>query len=301
MRAIVLMSSYNGEKYIQTQIDSILNQKCRIPFELCVRDDGSSDRTCEILEEYAQKGLLQWYTGPNLRSAKSFLELIDHCPGYEYYAFADQDDYWQPDKLDRGVAALETVTGPGLYFSNARLVDSKLNDLGRDVYHTCPYRDYYTLLCQGGLLGCTMVFNAPLANLIQNSPTPDTLIMHDFYTAAVCDLFDGHILYENTATMLYRQHSNNVIGVSCGPLQTIKNRFNAITKKSAISIAQQAQSMLRCFPDIPDPKKCEWLETVANYRKNIFSAFSLATSSKTRYCNKNKAFTLRLALLLRNR
>lgn len=301
MKIAVLLSSYNGEKYIETQIDSILAQQCRLPFDLWVRDDGSSDRTCQILQRYADEGKLQWYTGKNLRSAKSFMNLIRHCPEYDFYAFADQDDYWLPEKLDRGIAALADMQCPGLYFANARLVDSDLKDLGRDVYKVNPYRDYYTLMCAGGLLGCTMVFNRALAQLLTEAELPKELIMHDFYAAAVCDLFDGQICYDPGAYMLYRQHGNNVVGVARTKLDALRNRICAITSKSTVSVSQQAQSILQCYPEIPDTNKKKWLVRVAGYQQSFGSALSLALSSKTHYCNWNKALTIRLSLLMRNR
>lgn len=301
MKAAILLSSYNGENYIQTQIESILAQQCDIPFDLWVRDDGSSDSTCQILQHYAEAGQLRWYTGANLKPAKSFLDLVKHCPGYDYYAFADQDDYWQPEKLSRGITKLQTAEGPALYFANARLVDSELGDLGRDVYKCCPYSDYYTLLCQGGLLGCTMVFNGALAKLLQNASMPENLMMHDFYVAAVCALFDGDIHYDSEAVMLYRQHGNNVVGVSRSKFQALKSRMLSITRKETVSVALQAHSMLLCYPSVPDPEKQKWLQKVAHYRDSFTNALSIALSPKTHYCNKNKAITLRLALLLRNR
>lgn len=295
------MSSYNGEKYIETQIDSILAQQCSMPFDLWVRDDGSSDTTRKILQRYADAGNLMWYTGENLRSAKSFLDLIRHCPNYDFYAFADQDDYWLPEKLDKGLTALMDMQEPGLYFANARLVDKELKDLGRDVYKVNPYRDYYTLLCAGGLLGCTMVFNKSLAQLLIQAPTPDRLIMHDFYVAAVCDLFDGKICYDPGAYMLYRQHGNNVVGVTHSKMGALRDRIHAITSRNTVSVAHQAQSMLLCYPEIPDVKKKRWLERIAGYQQSFSSALSLALSSKTHYCNLNKSLTLRLSLLMRNR
>lgn len=301
MKAVVLLSSYNGEKYIRTQIDSILAQQCHIPFELWVRDDGSTDSTHRILDSYAQEGKLQWYTGSNLRSAKSFLDLISHCPGYDFYAFADQDDYWQPNKLESGIRMLESLECPGLYFANARLVNQDLGDLGRDVYKCNPYYDYYTLVCAGGLLGCTMIFNRALAELLRQAPAPEQLMMHDFYAAVVCDLFDGKIIYDPKAYMSYRQHGSNVVGVSRSKLQAVKDRIRTVTQKEPVSIAAQAQSILDCYPDVPCAKKRQWLETVAGYRDSFGKALSLAMSGKTHYCNKNKAITLRCAIALRSR
>ena len=94
MKVAVLMSSYNGEKYIRPQIDSILAQEGNFELSLFVRDDGSTDKTQAILQEYAQKRKLTWYTGNNLGPARSFMDLLKKCKGFNYYAFADQDDYW---------------------------------------------------------------------------------------------------------------------------------------------------------------------------------------------------------------
>lgn len=301
MKATVLLSSYNGEKYIREQIDSILAQDCPIPFDLWVRDDGSTDSTQQILQQYALEGKLQWYTGDNLRPAKSFLDLVHHCPGYDYYAFADQDDYWFPQKLAAGINQLTNTASPALYFSNAQLVDNRLQSLGRNVYTRNPYHDYYTLMCEGGLLGCTMVFNSSLAELIRSAPIPKKLIMHDFYIAAVCALFDGQILYDSIPHMQYRQHNNNVVGVSRSKWQALRNRFHAITQKMSVTVDEQAQSLLVCYPKVPDKHKHSWLKKIAQYRNSFVNAFALAISPKTHYCSKNKAITLRLALLLRNR
>ncbi len=92
---VVLMSTYNGEKYIREQLDSIFNQE-GIDVKVVVRDDGSKDTTHAILDEYKKTHELVWYTGENLKSARSFMDLIYQAPESDYYAFADQDDYWDP-------------------------------------------------------------------------------------------------------------------------------------------------------------------------------------------------------------
>ena len=96
------MSTYNGQKYIRQQIDSIL-QQTNVEVNLLVRDDGSKDDTIKILDEYKQEGKLTYYTGPNLGPQLSFLNLLNNCPKADYYAFADQDDYWEKDKLSTAV------------------------------------------------------------------------------------------------------------------------------------------------------------------------------------------------------
>ena len=91
-KILILMSTYNGEKYLREQIESIRNQTIKEDIEILVRDDGSKDGTLEILEEYAEIGTLQFIRGKNIGSAQSFHELLRIAPKYDYYAFADQDD-----------------------------------------------------------------------------------------------------------------------------------------------------------------------------------------------------------------
>lgn len=98
----VLMSTYDGENFLRDQIESILNQE-DVYVHLIVRDDGSKDRTINILEEYQSRGKLEWYSGKNLGSARSFLNLVSKSPDNEYYAFSDQDDVWFSKKLKRAI------------------------------------------------------------------------------------------------------------------------------------------------------------------------------------------------------
>ena len=106
MRKIqILMSVYNGEKYLETQIKSILSQDCErkniAKVTLLIRDDGSSDNTHEILNKYSKlyPDSIRWYKGENIGVINSFFDLVEHSDEVDYYAFSDQDDYWLPDKL----------------------------------------------------------------------------------------------------------------------------------------------------------------------------------------------------------
>lgn len=299
MTLAVLMSTYNGENYIRQQLDSILEQQVDIKTDIWVRDDGSRDGTQRILEEYAAAGKLRWYTGENMKPAKSFMDLVLHCPGYDYYAFADQDDFWLPGKLAAGIRQVSHASRPALYFANASLVDGQLNSLGRDVYKVPPRLDLATLSCAGGLLGCTMVFNQPLAQLLQACPMPDAMVMHDFYIALVCALAGGEILYDSTPRMLYRQHGNNVVGASHSKLSALKDRFKSITHRSPVSVGEQAAAVLKQYPSLGTAQQRKWLERLSDQR--FFSRLSVACSSQTRYSNTNKSITLRLAILLGNR
>ena len=92
------MSTYNGEKYLKEQIDSILSQE-GVDVRLYIRDDGSSDRTTDILASYQEHKNVKIEKGNNLGFAKSFLTALDECDEADYYAFSDQDDVWEKDKL----------------------------------------------------------------------------------------------------------------------------------------------------------------------------------------------------------
>lgn len=301
MKLAVLLSSYNGEKFIKEQIDSILAQRGDFSLDLWVRDDGSSDSTTQILEEYAQAGKLRWYTGNNLKPAKSFMDLLLHCPGYDYYAFADQDDYWYPEKLQIGLDLLKDITGPAISFANARLVDGSLQPLGRNVYKNPPQKDFYSLVCGSNIIGCTMVLNSTLARMAQEKPMPEELFMHDYYLLNLCTLYDGTVVYDPMPHMDYRQHGGNVIGAKWTKMDALKDRFRRITTPAKVSIAVQSQSLDVLYPDAPNKEKQTFLKKVAGYRRSFFTALSLACSRKPHFNGKNMAITIRLSFLLRNR
>ena len=301
MKIAVLLSSYNGEKYIETQIESILAQQCKDSIDLWVRDDGSTDGTQSILRRYAEAGKLQWYTGGNLGPAHSFLDLVKHCRDYDCYAFADQDDFWQKDKVSAAVQKLSGQAGAAAYFCNAELVDADLEPLGRNVYVKSPKLDFRTLACAGGILGCTIVINKRLAQYIQEKELPGNIVMHDFYVILLCLSMGGNIVFDPKAHMKYRQHGNNVVGVSSGLASTIKSRLKDILNKPRASIAEQAEQILRLYgADLPEDRK-RWLEAVRDYNNSFWNRGKLACSRQTKYVNFNMGLKLRLSILLGNR
>ena len=301
MKLAVLMSTYNGERFLQAQIESILNQHCDCQVDLWVRDDGSTDSTCSILQTYAERGVLRWYKGENLKPAKSFLDLIHHCPGYDYYAFADQDDVWYPDKLQNGINRICDLQIPAVSFANAHLVDGDLNSLGRNVHRNPPHVDFYSVTCSGGIMGCTMVFNNQLARLIQGAPMPRNLIMHDYYIAIVCTLHDGVILYDYEPCLDYRQHGGNVEGSSSKKWDALKKRRTLLLTKKEQTLDLMAASICECYSEVPSPEKLAWLQQVSVYRKSLFRAVKLALDKKPTYNSRNMELTLRLCILIRNR
>lgn len=295
------MSSYNGESFIREQINSILAQKGEFQLDLWVRDDGSNDRTRQILGEYADAGMLRWYTGENLRPARSFMDLMCCCNHYDYYAFADQDDYWMPDKINSGIQMLRKTSGPALYCANAELVDSSLQSLGRNVYRNSPKTDFKTLTCAGGLLGCTMVFNDKLRDIVCTGKIPDNIVMHDFYIALICTAINGKILFDPKPHMKYRQHGNNVIGVPRNCLETVRSRIHDILHKETVGISVQAETVLKNFAAVISDENKAWLQLVSEYRQSVFRRINLAHSGQMKFVSMNMGMKIRLSILLGNR
>lgn len=105
----VMMSTYNGEKFLERQIDSILDQK-EVNIELIIRDDGSNDATCKIIQKYIEKHKnIQVYFGINLGYERSFFDLMLKAGEYKYYAFSDQDDVWDDFKLKKAIEKMQEI------------------------------------------------------------------------------------------------------------------------------------------------------------------------------------------------
>lgn len=302
MRIAVLMSTYNGEQFIREQIDSILQQQGDFELDLYVRDDGSNDRTIEIISEYGNKGKLSWFSGNNLKPAQSFMELMKFVDlSYDFYAFSDQDDFWYPDKIKKTVELIQNNELPSVCFSNADVVNCNLKQMGIRVYRECPRLDMRTLSCAGGILGCTMIFNRKMMGLIKIAKSPVQMVMHDFYICLLCKAVGGEIIYCCDATMKYRQHDNNVVGVSSDKASSIQSFVKKLHRNIEVSIADQANSILREYKGILLEPDEQWLYSLSNYRNNLFTRIRLSCSRDTKYTSLHRSIMIRTLILLGNR
>lgn len=262
-KLIVLMSAYNGEKYLPEQLDSILNQDCerfgKASFSLLVRDDGSQDGTREILEQYALQypDRISWYPGENVGVINSFWDLLERAGENEYYAFSDQDDYWMPGKLTRAVEKLEELeqqetergeggrTGkPLLYCCRPRLVDGELRSLESEIIHPAIRPAFENALIENISTGCTQVFNQELRNRIIGH-LPEFTIMHDWWLYLIATCF-GQIYYDEESFLCYRQHGNNVVGVQTSQIGEFKMRARRFRSNRG-NISHQAGELVRIF------------------------------------------------------
>ena len=242
----VLLSTYNGERYLVEQLQSLIDQK-GVEVELLVRDDGSKDATTAILDEWQSKGLLTWYKSGNLGPGKSFMHLLQTASSGNYYAFCDQDDVWLPEKLHLTMDKMKEVelANPGkpvIVHTDMYVVDEQLNvihdsfwrssGLRPDVLRTFPY------LCTcNSVNGCTILMNSVARELILEKYVEHDVIIHDVISALTVAYFGGIIDYIKTPTVLYRQHSANVVGaMAYSKWQAVKNRLANIRKVVAQNI-----------------------------------------------------------------
>ena len=272
----VLMSTYNGEKYIREQLDSIFSQT-DVNVRLFVRDDGSSDRTVDIVREYTDKHSNELLIdGENVGPGESFMRLVyryAHEPGIDFYAFADQDDVWLEDKLSVAVERIRTCghEGPVLYSSNQYIYVDGENKGDR---HKEPQRtDFISHMTKNTIAGCTFVFNKALALLVTDAGRPDPRIikyrLHDAWLMLVA-IACGHVIYDETSHMLYRIHSENAVGVKAVPLAQRLGRLQRLFVKRddanlRMITAQQMRALFRGMDDATN----RVLDLYADYQRSF--------------------------------
>lgn len=218
----VLLSTYNGEKYLGELLDSILAQKLEVDqrMTIFVRDDGSTDRTKEILREYAGEydsiRLIGADKTENIGVKRSFFALLSAALSdreSHFFAFADQDDVWLPDKMHEAVNMLEdcdTGNAAGrLYFSNKTITDQNLNILWKenDGFKRSPVFS----VSKSNAYGCTMVMDRAFASIAERH-IPNICAYHDNWLYRLASSIGTEIVFDSNSYILYRQHQKNVAG-----------------------------------------------------------------------------------------
>ncbi len=212
-KVLILLSSYNGEKYISQQLDSLLAQT--YPVDILIRDDGSTDSTVSIIDSYMKSNdNIKLIRGSNVGFKRSFDLLINNklTNDYEFAAFCDQDDIWMPDKIE---AAIKKITieydpqVPTMYCSNLSRIDDSNNYLG-DVYYKQPSYTRYNAIVINIATGCTMVFNHSAVALYRYGGSCDSKY-HDWQMYLIC-MFLGKVYFDMQPHIKYRIHGENTVG-----------------------------------------------------------------------------------------
>jgi len=218
MKVLILMATYNGEKYIKEQILTIINQNA-IVVDLLVSDDDSSDATVQVVQNLINEGhpirLIQRPvgTGSAARNFVSMFQLVENEDDYDFFAFADQDDVWLPNKLSRATECLIN-TQSALYFSNLVMWEQSGKKSVIDKSHCQKKYDY---LFEGGSAGCTYVFNKKLFKLLRAKIASLNYLnwktfSHDWLVYFIARNNDFKVCNDNEALILYRIHKSNVHG-----------------------------------------------------------------------------------------
>ena len=225
----VILCSRNGEKYIHAQILSILRQT--VPdVSLLISDDVSSDRTPAIAADYAElypdRVTFLRRSKPSGSAAKHFLTVLhDQADEDSYVCFADQDDVWHPDKMEKTLAAMKRaekkygMQTPLLVHCDMRVTDETGAELSPSYVRfqqMTPERNRLNqLLVQNNVTGGAMMMNAALVRLLKSRPVPEHAVMHDHWIALAAAAF-GHIVFLGESLYDYRQHADNVLGAAKG-------------------------------------------------------------------------------------
>lgn len=244
---VILLSTYNGEHFLRDQLTSLLNQNYS-NIKILIRDDGSTDKTREILNEFEQKNsLVDVIYGENIGVIKSFFRLLKEAKEYQYYAFCDQDDIWLEDKVSRAISSISKYDSdvPVLYGSNLTIVDENLKIIKKAI------KKKYTpslnnALFQNIIAGCTTVINNEARKYLIID-IPEKLRMHDWWMYQVVSCI-GEVIYDSESRILYRQHDSNTVGADTGLIGFWKNRiFRLNTNKTLPYIMHHASELKRIF------------------------------------------------------
>ena len=217
----ILLSTYNSEKYLEEQINSIINQSNE-GWNLLIRDDGSSDNTLQIISKYIDRFSTKIFltsSGENIGIVKSYETLLRESKS-EYVMFCDHDDVWLPDKIQLTLDKMterekENPNQPILIHTDLKIVDNRLNEIHSSFWKLLKIKpskltDFNLLSVYNYVTGCTVMINKEAKRIVL--PFADCVRMHDYWIA-LCVAKSGIIDVVNRQTILYRQHSENELGV----------------------------------------------------------------------------------------
>lgn len=271
----VLMSTYNGEKYLEEQLESLNRQK-NVKVTLYVRDDGSIDNTMHIIKNRPEYGknlfLLQ---GQNIGVERSFYELIRYVCSlkstYDFYAFADQDDVWKDEKLYVALKVLEKYEDdvPNLYYSNLDVVSEQLDYLFAKFEKGYVKNTKQQILTEICTWGCTCVFNYA-ALLEMNKCQTFFYDYHDNWLTWIC-AFLGNMYYDENSYILYRQHDNNTSGTVEKGFQFLLKQTRKIKriKKMSPEYEVRAKHFLEIYSEDLLIEDKYLLHIIADYKHNF--------------------------------
>lgn len=279
MTIAVMMSTYNGEKYLSEQLESLANQTVAENMTIYIRDDGSTDGTFSVIEAWREKMSIVLYKEKNAGPARSFWELLMNPDiQADYYAFCDQDDVWDADKLERGMNLLQGDVHMSL--CNCRFTDGDGNVIQDRMYQEVPVPAILRQFVCGMAQGCSMVFTQELRNYFLNYPVT-CVPMHDT-VAALHAMGFGRIVWDEEPRFGYRMHGSNVVAKeSKSPYKRLKTTWWNWKNGSKYSMSKVAEEMLDKPLKLTEKERV-FLVNVKNYRTSLRSKLFILRNAYTK-------------------
>lgn len=279
-KVCVLLSTYNGEKYIRKQIQSILQQSYT-DFRIMVRDDGSTDSTLEIIDSMKDSRINLIEAGANIGIVNSFSKLLE-LNAFDYFLLCDQDDIWQKNKIESQLNILTKMESeygkniPLMTFSDLRMINSD----DQLIFHSfweyakiVPSKiNISSLLVQPLATGCTIAGNRKLANIA--TPIPENVFMHDWWLSILSTAF-GKIDSTRDKLIDYRIHESNRLGVGSHGIKNIQEKYIKYKEFYTATILQ-AEEFRKKFDTNVNSKEEELLKFLSQIKSyNRFSRLYL--------------------------
>ncbi len=293
----VLLSTYNGEKYLKELMDSVLNQEIK-QLTLIIRDDGSNDNTLKILNTYLNERNIKIFAEKNIGAIQSFFKLLKlSCPNSDYFAFCDQDDIWERDKLSKAISKFNEFPEeiPLMYCSRIRLVNDKLDII---KYSKIPRKppSFNNALVENIATGCTIVINNSARKLLLKK-TPLSALMHDWWIYLTVSAF-GKVIYDIEPKILYRLHSSNAVGIDTNFIRRWNKRIRRFAKrKNKFPVTQQIKEFQKIYGNYLPKDKEKILKKLIDSQKTLKSRVFYAFSGEIYRQSLMDEFILRILII----
>ena len=284
MKITILMYVLNGVDFLGEQLQSLFKQDIceKAEMDILVWDDGSTDKTRDLLDRYQREGKLTFHTGSGIGRTKGYWELMKKAEKADFYAFCEQDDVWFPNKLSRAVKYLETKAilegeetevseGPILYCGECTVTNAKLKTVNFKRNPANKFTDFEHSLVYSSMPGCTYVFNrSALEKLIKFDPGVKENTSYEDLARNIIYI-EGSVVFDRVPVMFWRRNKGDKFSIEYqgGIIGRIKRQLDLMTGKNVKAKSRTAKALLAAFGEnITEHDKKASLKQVAEYAEN---------------------------------
>lgn len=295
MRIAVLMSTYNGDLFLDKQLESLANQTIADEMIIYIRDDGSTDDTFDIIKKWKKKIKIVLYNEKNVGPAISFWTLLMNPEiQADYYAFCDQDDIWDANKIEKGIEKLKGNTC--LYACNCRIIDENGTIIKEYRTNRTPNMTIRKLFVSGCAQGCSMIFSDRLCQYIRTANI-SCIPMHDLIVMLYANC-EGSIYWDMEPHFGYRVHSNNVVAknnkTGIKKLKTVLWNWKNSSKHSMSIVAEELIASNKQI----QRDDMDYLMHMSKYKKNIIDKWKIMEFGEVKGIDKKAVRSYRIRVLL---